>query len=104
VLAVLTELTLLGYSTRYAAKKIETRYYNPDLHYASFLLPTQIQSVLHRVPRLHQLAPDIFPAYTLPGINTPASSRSRVEALVSSSSIPGPGDGTIPDMVRGDPA
>ena len=44
MLAVLTELTLLGYSTRYAAKKIETRYYNPDLHYASFLLPTQARS------------------------------------------------------------
>ena len=29
---------------RYAAKKIETRYYNPDLHYASFLLPSQVQS------------------------------------------------------------
>ena len=27
---------------RYAAKRIETRYYNPDLHYASFLLPTQV--------------------------------------------------------------
>jgi len=86
----------------YAAKKIETRYYNPDLHYASFLLPSQVQSVLHRVPRLHQLAPDIFPAYTLPGISTPGSSRSRVESLVSASSIPGPGDGAVPAMVRGD--
>jgi spermidine synthase len=52
----------------YAAKRIETRYYNPDLHYASFLLPTQVQTVLHRVPRLHQLAPEVFPAYDLPGV------------------------------------
>ncbi len=55
-------------------------------------MPTQVQSVLHRVPRLHQLAPDIFPAYTLPGIRTPDSSMSRVEARVSASTIPGPGD------------
>ena len=55
-------------------------------------MPTQVQSVLHRVPRLHQLAPDIFPAYTLPGIKTPDSSMSRVEARVSASTIPGPGD------------
>lgn len=54
--------------------------------------PTQVQSVLHHVPRLHQLAPDIFPAYTLPGIRIPDSSISRVEARVSASSIPGPGD------------
>ena len=55
-------------------------------------MPAQVQSVLHRVPRLHQLAPDIFPAYTLPGIRTPDSSMSRVEARVSASTIPGPGD------------
>ena len=55
-------------------------------------MPTQVQSVLHRVPRLHQLAPDIFPAYTLPGIRTPDSSMSRVEARVSASTVPGPGD------------
>ncbi len=42
-------------------KKIATRYYNPDLHYASFLLPTQLQTVVHGVPRLHQLAPHLFP-------------------------------------------
>ena len=65
-------------------------------------LHTQVQSVLHRVLRLHQLAPDIFPAYTLPGINTPGSARSRVEPLVSASSIPGPGDGAIPAMVPAD--
>ena len=50
------------------AKKISTRYYNPDLHYASFLLPTQLQTVLHGVPRLHQLAPSLFPDYDVAGV------------------------------------
>lgn len=49
-------------------KRIETRYYNPDVHYASFLLATQLQTVLHGVPRLHQLAPSIFPNYVVPGV------------------------------------
>jgi len=31
-------------------------------------MPTQVQTVLHRVPRLHQLAPEVFPAYDLPGV------------------------------------
>ena len=50
------------------AKRIATRYYNPDVHYASFLLPTQLQTVLHGVPRLHQLAPSLFPDYDVPGV------------------------------------
>ena len=49
-------------------KQIATRYYNPDLHYASFLLPTQLQTVLHGVPRLHQLAPALFPNYDVSGV------------------------------------
>ena len=52
----------------WALKKIETRYYNPDVHYASFLLATQLQTVLHGVPRLHQIAPSIFPDYDVPGV------------------------------------
>ncbi len=48
-------------------KRIPTTYYNPDLHYASFLLPTQLQTVLHGVPRLHQLDPSTFPRYSVPG-------------------------------------
>ena len=66
--------------------------YSKLILYLHMPMPTQVQSVLHRVPRLHQLAPDIFPAYTLPGIRTPDSSMSRVEARVSASTIPGPGD------------
>ena len=50
------------------AKQIATRYYNPDVHYASFLLPTQLQTVLHGVPRLHQLAPSLFPDYDVAGV------------------------------------
>ena len=50
------------------AKRISTKYYNPDLHYASFLLPTQLQTVLHGVPRLHQLSPSLFPQYDVPGV------------------------------------
>ena len=50
------------------AKGIATRYYNPDVHYASFLLATQLQTVLHGVPRLHQLAPQLFPNYDVPGV------------------------------------
>lgn len=50
------------------AKGIATQYYNPDLHYASFLLPTQLQTVLHGVPRLHQLEPRLFPQYDVPGV------------------------------------
>ena len=50
------------------AKRILTKYYNPDVHYASFLLPTQLQTVLHGVPRLHQLAPNLFPNYAVPGV------------------------------------
>jgi spermidine synthase len=50
------------------AKAISTRYYNPDVHYASFLLATQLQTVLHGVPRLHQIAPSIFPDYDVPGV------------------------------------
>ena len=53
---------------RFEAAKLTTRYYNPDLHYASFLLPTQLQTVLHGVPRLHQLAPSLFPDYEVPGV------------------------------------
>jgi len=49
-------------------KQIATKYYNPDVHYASFLLPTQLQTVLHGVPRLHQLVPHIFPSYNVPGV------------------------------------
>jgi len=52
----------------WAAKKIATRYYNPDVHYASFLLAPQLQQVLHGVPRLHQLAPTVFPHYDVPGV------------------------------------
>lgn len=52
----------------YEAKRLGTRYYNPDVHYASFLLPTQLQTVLHGVPRLHQLAPHLFPDYHVPGV------------------------------------
>ena len=36
-------------------KGIATRYYNPDVHYASFLLASQLQTVLPSVPRLHQV-------------------------------------------------
>jgi hypothetical protein len=43
----------------WAKKAISTRYYNPDVHYASFLLASQLQTVLHGVPRLHQLAPEV---------------------------------------------
>ena len=49
-------------------KGIVTRYYNQDLHYASFILPTQVQTVLHGVPRLHQLAPKVFPRFDIPGV------------------------------------
>ena len=49
-------------------KRIQTKYYNPDVHYASFLLPTQLQTVLPGVPRLHQLAPTLFPNYAVPGV------------------------------------
>ena len=49
-------------------KRIRTRYYNPDVHYASFLLPTQLQTVLRGVPRLHQIAPSIFPTYDVEGV------------------------------------
>jgi spermidine synthase len=49
-------------------KRIATKYYNPDLHYASFLQPTQLQTVVHGVPRLHMLAPSIFPRYDVPGV------------------------------------
>ena len=53
--------------------------------------PLQVQSVLHGVPRLHQLAPEIFPAYKLPGVHL-SRTRSRIEtSLVSASAIPGPG-------------
>ena len=52
----------------FAQKRIPTRYYNPDVHYASFLLPTQLQTVLRGVPRLHQLAPQVFPRYDVPGV------------------------------------
>jgi spermidine synthase len=48
-------------------KQIATKYYNPDLHYASFVLPTQVQTVLHGVPRLQQLSP-VFPQYDVPGV------------------------------------
>ena len=50
------------------AKAIPTQYYNPDMHYASFLLPTQLQTVIHGVPRLHQLEPRLFPDYDVPGV------------------------------------
>ena len=49
-------------------KQISPRYYNPDLHYASFLLPTQLQTVLHGVPRLHQLSASLFPQYDVDGV------------------------------------
>ena len=49
-------------------KAIATRYYNPDMHYASFVLATQLQTVLHGVPRLHQLAPTLFPEYDVAGV------------------------------------
>jgi len=52
----------------WAKKAISTRYYNPDVHYASFLLASQLQTVLHGVPRLHQLAPEVFPHYDVPGV------------------------------------
>jgi hypothetical protein len=52
----------------FAKKRIPTRYYNPDLHYASFLLPTQLQTVLHGVPRLSQMAPGVFPRYDVAGV------------------------------------
>ncbi|KAL1529872.1 hypothetical protein AB1Y20_000802 [Prymnesium parvum] len=54
--------------TAFLRKRIVTSYYNPDVHYASFLLATQLQTVLHGVPRLHQVAPDIFPYYDVPGV------------------------------------
>ena len=64
-------------------KKIETRYYNPDLHYASFLLPSQIQQVLHGVPRLHQLSPELFPNYDVPGVvQWPVGKPKRAEGVV----------------------
>ena len=49
-------------------KAIATRYYNPDMHYASFVLPTQVQTVLHGVPRLSQLDGSLFPRYDVPGV------------------------------------
>jgi len=52
----------------FARKRIANSYYNPDVHYASFLLPTQLQTVLHGVPRLSQLAPNAFPQYDVPGV------------------------------------
>lgn len=52
----------------WARKRIATRYYNPDVHVASFALSTQLQTVLQHVPRLHQLSAAVFPRYDVPGV------------------------------------
>ena len=52
----------------WARRRLATKYYNPDMHYASFVLSTQLQTVLHGVPRLAQLAPSIFPRYDVSGV------------------------------------